>query len=252
LLVGLVAADALMKWLPADVPLWLLKVDGLDVRPPISIRPIPDITAAFEAEILRAAPSGPLTLVGMSFGGLIAFDLTCRLRERGHEVQALLIEPPIPGLVRELQAERLRRHRANLRSLTVSQRITYLWERGMGVLRRSLQRLYVRLRIALGGEPSLKLLWLYYLSQVLGRIEKYQPRPCSGSVHLAGRPDWLEAHLAAWRSLVEGTAVPCPLPLANHHDAVICLPAATAWMDVLREWYREPTESTGRPPQEIG
>ncbi len=59
--------------------------------------------------------------------------------------------------------------------------------------------------------------------------------PFTGAVCLAGRPHWLLANEPAWKVLMEsGHLSICSLPIAEYHDQVVSLPAARAWVDVLR------------------
>ena len=135
-------AALLQKELPTDVPLWWLKLDEFHTLPQ-TIGPIPEISAAFADELLRALPAGTPTLIGYSFGGLIAFDLAGRLQQAGRRVNLMLLEPSTPpttaeeydAVLQELSrpsaetpAGRVRRHLAALQDRTFSKQIAYLLE----------------------------------------------------------------------------------------------------------------------------
>jgi amino acid adenylation domain-containing protein len=69
-------------------------VDGLDL-PHTGVEAA---ATAHLAEVLPAVGDGPVHLVGHSFGGWVAFDLACRLRERGVHVASLtLVDSDAPA-----------------------------------------------------------------------------------------------------------------------------------------------------------
>jgi len=76
---------------PAHQSVFALQAAGLDGKEP----PFGTVAAAADAYLaaIRAArPRGPYRLAGHSFGGLVAFDMACRLRERGESVQLVLLD----------------------------------------------------------------------------------------------------------------------------------------------------------------
>jgi amino acid adenylation domain-containing protein len=83
--------------LGSDVPLYGLQPQGLDG----AHAPIDTVQAAASvyADTIEAqAPSGPLVLVGHSFGGWVAFDTARQLRARGVLVKALvLLDSAVPN-----------------------------------------------------------------------------------------------------------------------------------------------------------
>jgi hypothetical protein len=272
--------SVVQKWVPDDVPLWSLKIDGFQMRP-LLIRPISEIGAAFADELLRAAPPGPLTIVSWSFPGLLVFDVTRRLREAGRSVHAVLLEPPIPGTTQqngalphaedtETPMGFIQRHSAGLSRLTVRQRIAYIWEHGLGAacywfkhwFKRGFARINPRLRVALGaylpshlplllrfhirlrvllsGAIPDNLLWWHYFPQVCERVSSYVPSRCPGTIHLVGTKDWLSTYGAAWQSLVDGEVIPCTVPGASDHFGITQLPAAACWLDLIRQLSSRP------------
>ncbi len=217
--------------LPTDAPLWWLKVDGFHTRP-FTIRPIPEITSAFAMELLTAVPSGPIILIGFSYGGLLAFDLTCRLRQTGRVVHTILLETRSPVMLQDPLADgqgfpvtsgratvkRLRHHLAALCAMSPTKWVRYfsgrIYEKLQvplgGALPRHLPRLLrliIRLRAALSTEQPTNLLWWHYGSQILDRVRTYKPVPCPGSIHIGGRAKWLDANGPAWEPLVTGKLI---------------------------------------------
>ena len=98
IVIGVGELDCLKKTLPADVPLWWLKIDGF-AAPPFTIRPFPEMAAAFAEEIRSVYPQGALSLVGYSFAALVALDLAHQLNPAEHPAQVLMVEPPLPGIL---------------------------------------------------------------------------------------------------------------------------------------------------------
>jgi pyochelin synthetase len=59
---------------------------------------IPGLAEAYLREIAAVAPHGPFLLGGWSMGGVIAFEIACRLSERGEEVASLaLVDAAVPA-----------------------------------------------------------------------------------------------------------------------------------------------------------
>ncbi len=75
---------------------------------------VPEIAAEHVAELETFQPSGPIRLVGYSFGGLVAFEMARQLSERGRTPEHLTlldVRPPRAGLNR---AEQYLRKATNL------------------------------------------------------------------------------------------------------------------------------------------
>ena len=242
--------ESLLKGLPADTPVWWLKVDSQDARP--YVRSIPQMSKAFSSELIRAIPSGPFVLVGFSFGGSIAFDLAGRFHREGRLVQAILLEPshsldfqtspetlaePFLPWVRT----RVLHHLKILQQKTLPERLKYLvgrigvWSGGMyGMCRKTLIQPYIRLQLALNQYVPPPNRYVFFERQIGSRIKSYQPVPCPGSIWLAGRAEYLEQRGDAWRSLVDGKVHYVVVEAPTHED-VTALPAAEAWLAILRD-----------------
>jgi thioesterase domain-containing protein len=77
--------------------------------------------AAFYQPIIKANQNrGPYHFCGYSFGGLVAYEMACRLRDEGHDVKLVaLLDAPNPALLSKLSATRA----AQFRSTYVSDRL---------------------------------------------------------------------------------------------------------------------------------
>jgi acetoacetyl-CoA synthetase len=80
----------LAERLQADRPVYALQARGVDPRLEPH-RTIAEMAAAYIDAIRALQPTGPYALAGYSFGGLIAFEMACRLRESGEQVDLLVL-----------------------------------------------------------------------------------------------------------------------------------------------------------------
>jgi thioesterase domain-containing protein len=104
---------------------------------------VEEIARAYIEEMRQVAPEGPYHLAGWSFGGMIAFEMACQLREMGEEVAHLgLIEAYAPGYPRfPALPGRLLWHAGNVLRMKPDARRVYLRDRFKGaasMLRRNL------------------------------------------------------------------------------------------------------------------
>jgi len=87
---------ALAKYLPDQYPVWALQPRGMDG----GAAPIKNVTAMaryYCEQVCRVQPDGPLTLTGISLGGVIAFEVAREAQRRGREVgKLILIDPSTP------------------------------------------------------------------------------------------------------------------------------------------------------------
>jgi len=84
----MVGLHALARALGDDQPLHAFCLDPDEDELPASV---PDLAARFVADLRRVQPQGPYHLAGCSFGGLIAFEMACRLHAQGGEIARLLL-----------------------------------------------------------------------------------------------------------------------------------------------------------------
>lgn len=240
--------------LAADVPLWWLKLDGLH-GPPYAVRPVAEIVSGYANE-LSAAGVQRVTLVGHSYCGLIAFDLTRRLRRAGMTVHTLLLEPSLPEMFARghqgmpddprlsalawpesepVEVPRLRRLMptgATLRSCGI-----WLAERTKRRAQKSLLRPYLKLTVRLGRElPPRHRQWWYYGSQIMRRIKQFEILRSPGPFWLAGQSAYLTTYADSWQAHVDGELAQCPLPAARCHAEVLEQPAAAPWLAVVRAY----------------
>jgi len=64
-------------------------------------RSVEEMAKSYLDKILAVNPSGPLYLVGYSFGGLLAFEIAVQLQKSGHKVPFLALIDSLSPLIRE-------------------------------------------------------------------------------------------------------------------------------------------------------
>jgi thioesterase domain-containing protein len=89
------AFQPLAEQLGEDQPFYGLQARGADTDEPPEDR-IERMAWRYLEAVRRVQPKGPYRLGGWSFGGLVAFEMACQLREAGEEVAALVVMD-LPG-----------------------------------------------------------------------------------------------------------------------------------------------------------
>ena len=87
---------ALAQHLGRECPFYGLQALGLDGRsaPHASIE---EMAAAYLVEIQQLQPTGPYRFAGHSSGGWVAFEMARQVRNRGEEVQmVVIVDTPAP------------------------------------------------------------------------------------------------------------------------------------------------------------
>jgi acetoacetyl-CoA synthetase len=132
--------------LKIDRPIYALQARGADLRQQPHAT-IAEMASAYIDAIREVQPNGPYALAGYSFGGLVAFEMGCRLREMGEVLDLLaLFETDVSSRIL-LPTERLLGHwmlvRRNMRELAGQPRrrwTSFLMEKGTVVWRRVVWR----------------------------------------------------------------------------------------------------------------
>src|SRR6266542_2738734 len=140
----------LANGLGTDQPFYGLQARGLDgAQEPLTR--LEDMATAYLAEVRRLQPEGPYFLGGASFGGNVAFEMACQLRDSGEEVALVALLDTYPAGVARLQQAAdgdgwkrrglLRRLQVHLKRLVRGpDRVTYFWKKARRVVRRIIYR----------------------------------------------------------------------------------------------------------------
>ncbi len=99
--------------LDSDQPVYGLQSPGVEGAPLADTGwTIADLAQWYEAEIRQVQPQGPYFLAGWSLGGVVAYELACRLQEQGEIIGALTLidvaasHPPAKTASRAMDAAR--------------------------------------------------------------------------------------------------------------------------------------------------
>ncbi len=200
----------LAKRLGPDQPLLGLgyPVGRADTTAPTDVH---EIATAYADELTRAVPTGPITLAGVSLGGVVAFELAVQLRQRGREV-ALLVMFDLAGpdidATKPGASDRVRIHLQEFRR----QPSKYIRDRTSMVGLRASRRAEIaqlRLRTAIGRPIPDHLRIREFVEENWRCQRSYRYTPYSGAIQVfkAG-DDPFTASLAAngmgWASICSG------------------------------------------------
>jgi amino acid adenylation domain-containing protein len=89
----------LPEMLDAELPIFSVGLAG-DVAPWGDQATLQDIASYYAAALRDAHPVGPLHLLGHSFGGMLAYEVACQLRQSGAEVGLVLVADTGPEQLR--------------------------------------------------------------------------------------------------------------------------------------------------------
>ncbi|MDX5565169.1 amino acid adenylation domain-containing protein [Streptomyces sp. ID05-04B] len=86
---------SLVRYVPADVPLYALQARGLDGSGELA-GSIAEMAADYIEQMRSVQPSGPYHLLGWSYGGALAHEIAVQLQAAGEEVGALVLLDQYP------------------------------------------------------------------------------------------------------------------------------------------------------------
>lgn len=200
---------AMLPYLPADQPVYGIQSRGFDgIEAPL--RKVEEMAELYLREIRKVYPEGPISLVGHSFGGLVAYEMAQQLQQRG-EVPGLLVivDTKTPKLAKTPPSMRrlLKTVGRNLWRMPHAQRKDYLLN--------SIQWFYKKRKVINDREyaeelkrkkpniPMLNVLEPNYKAQ-----ESYNPQPYSGDMvvfrALTQSPRSAHNRTLGWDALVHG------------------------------------------------
>ena len=217
-------------------------VDGVTAPHP----DIPAMAEAYLAELRSAQPEGPYHLAGYCGGGLIAFEMACRLRDQGAEVALLaMIDCYRPGVV-----EACIRQRPNAAGRTFAVRL----RDALGRYRKEAQAMVcIGLSRLLGKPVPFRYRDHWLTRSFLAAARRYRPGVYPGRTVLLRAAD-IAPELQdvgddlGWRDHLPGAIVTVPIP-GNHHT-LLARPNLLGLAAVLRE--RLGQESSSSAPARAG
>ncbi|WP_263357605.1 thioesterase domain-containing protein [Acidicapsa ligni] len=230
----------LVKRLQLDQPVYGIQAQALQRNAPTLLQ-LKDMAAYYIRELRRVQPHGPYRFLGLSFGGLVAYEMAQQLRASG-EVVGLL------GMLDTWQPSYMRRlpNRGPLH-LRIYNRLhlVYLHTRKLGV---ASKLAYLKNRL-----KSRWLRMIYSISATRGRVDitstmksirdinlvaamNYQVLPYEGRVTLfraTGEDDWRLPEDLGWReTAADGVEI---FPIPGDHGQVLAEPSVSILAQKLTE-----------------
>jgi thioesterase domain-containing protein len=237
----------LARHLGEDQPVYGLQSRGLDGKLPLATR-VEEMAAHYLREIQSLQPEGPYGLGGMSFGGLVAYEMAQQLRTRREEVGLLaLVDTHLLGrseavpLAEHVQSElallgrRVRLHWNNLHPSSWPQRQDYLRRAARTLCRKVRRRLWqfaFRLWPVNGRVLSPGMLSVEDANFLAAR--NYVTRPYAGQVtlFLASEQTIMGDPTEVWNRLALGGVEVHPIP--GDHFTVLEEPNVRALAERLK------------------
>jgi thioesterase domain-containing protein/acyl carrier protein len=230
----------LVKRLPSDQPVYGIQAQALQTEGPTFIQ-LQQMAAYYVQQVRRAQPSGPYSFLGLSFGGLVAYEMAQQLHAQGQEVRMLgMLDTWQPSYHRRTPKrvpllyriyDRLARVRRHTRPLGTSSKIVYLRER----LKTRILRLLYRYSAARGKANLAETMksvrdinWIAGLN--------YKVLPYDGHVTLfraMEEGDWGLPEDLGWRAMARGGVEIHPFP--GDHGQVLAEPSVSHLAEKLSE-----------------
>lgn len=88
--------SGLLRHLAPDQPVYGLQAHGL-TEPDAAPESMAEMVEAYLAQIRSVQPDGPFSLLGWSFGGVVAHEMAVRLQEAGQKVNSLVLMDSYPS-----------------------------------------------------------------------------------------------------------------------------------------------------------
>jgi amino acid adenylation domain-containing protein len=224
----------LARYLSPDQPFYGLQAVGLDGQQ-APLTSIEQLAAHYLQELRRVQPTGPYYLGGRSFGGVVAYEMAQQLHHQGEEVAlvALLDTDPLGWmklLPRRLALQqqthflalRIRRHLANLHSLSLRGKCAYMQDK-VSYKKRKLATWHWQLKRAFNASNTT------HLADALREVEEvnyqaqrqYIPRPYPGRVTFFSAREEVSSleNQCGWQSLAQGGVKIIEVP-GNHQTMI--------------------------------
>ncbi|MBT9332222.1 thioesterase domain-containing protein [Paracidobacterium acidisoli] len=220
---------SLVKHLPADQPVYGVQAQSLQPGAKIHVS-LEDMAAHYVREIRRLQPHGPYAFLGLSFGGLVAYEMARQLLAAGETVGLLgmldtwqpsyMKRLPNPGSLPVRVYQRLRLVWLGMRRLNLPHKMIYLRNR---LRNRALRVFYRYLAARGGGKISESMKSVRDINWIAGI--QYPVLPYAGQVTLfraTGENDWRLPQDLGWGAVAAGGVDLHPLP--GDHGQVLAEP----------------------------
>ena len=244
---GVLPYRALSQRLGPDQPFYGLQARGMeDGTSPLAR--IEEMAEVYLAEIRSLQPEGPYYLGGHSAGGLVAFEMACRLREKGERVALVtLFDTWAPGHGQVIPEKLVR---AKLLALRMRLARLYRGLREGGKLDYLREKLAIRLRILLGRtSDDLPPEVLEVQESIEKAIREYRPGVYPGAVTLfrAKRqpPEYALDRTLGWSAFASRGVEVHTVP--GYHGEIVDEPQAAILAEKMRECLERAVEKEHGP-----
>ena len=207
--------------IPADRPVYGLQAAGFSTGTPGVYRPVEEIAARYLAEIRDVQPQGPYLLGGLSFGGLVAYEMAQQLRAQGEETALLaLLDTKLWQLTEENAPDDPDRHINRMRKMNPGQRAWYL----IGGVGRRAYRYYRRFRVLMSVRAFHRLpknlRKFHYFPLFSQATREYTLKPYPGNALFISEKDSSAEQTQNWTPLIQGGIEMHEIPV-GHFDLVV-------------------------------
>jgi thioesterase domain-containing protein len=239
----------LVRSLDADQPVYGIQAQALQNSSPILIQ-LESMAAYYIRELRLVQPTGPYAFLGLSFGGLIAYEMAQQLVAKGETVNLVgMLDTWQPGYMRQVKPkkawpfrikDRLRLVWLNTQKLSLRQTLQYTLGRLKG---RALRLMYLRLGSSRGVSLPGSMRRVRDINLMAGA--RYVVRSYPGRVTLfraydrdiAGLPEDL-----GWRAHAQGGVEIIQLP--GDHGQVLAEPTVSHLARELTACLSQPVDQT--------
>jgi amino acid adenylation domain-containing protein len=207
------------------------------------INRVESIAAYYVQELLKFQPQGPYHLIGISYGGTVAYEMARQLAAAGHPVgQVALLDTYGPGEDQAVDAGRMQGHWEQLQELGGSylvQKVQKLGQRQWQKLRRR----YGKVAAKLGMTLSYELRYDLVLQENLAAADRYQPQPYEGEMVLFRATEEIfytedyRRQGLGWRPLVKRLH---QVDVPGNHISIVAQPN----VQVVANWLRDRLQQT--------
>jgi amino acid adenylation domain-containing protein len=205
--------------IPPDRPVYGLQAEGFDGTPS-GYRPVEEIAARYLSEIRAVQPNGPYLLGGLSFGGIVAYEMAQQLERQGENAE--LVAMLDTKLIWETEEEAYdpKRHAKRMKEMTLGEKTGYVLG---GIWRRFYRQIRVwSVQITLRTRQRLpKSLAKFHFFPLFARaMRAYQPEPYDGEIIFISEKGQREVQEREWAPLIQGPMEMHEIPV-GHFDLVV-------------------------------
>jgi len=206
----------LARYLGPEQPVYALQGLNLEEHRLTEVS-VEGMAARYVVDLQKVQPAGPYFVGGLSFGGLVAWEMAQRLRAQGHDVGLLILLDtrgpgfPRPSLFHRLALElrqRIEFHTGNLSVLDSDEKLSYILERAQMLVSRVAQGAYAAGEAIWNtvSNPMPLAVRRAYRHDIKARA-RYTPKPYAGPIaffRAQAQPGGRAYPLMGWEGIAQG------------------------------------------------